>query len=651
MAVLDQGVGYGVVLGIGIAFALAMIGITMALKRYQSDVIDSEEFATAGRSIKSGLISAAVVSSWTWAASLLQSTTEVYKNGVSGAFYYAAGATVQIILFATLALELKSKCPNARTYLEIIKQRYGTLAHVIFMFFAVVTNILVTAMLLTGGAAVINELTGMNQVAACFLIPIGVVAYTLFGGIKATFITDYSHTVIMIGIIFAYLFRTYASSSSSFLGSPSKVYDVITSLGNQEPIDGNAQGSLLTLSSKSGGIFFVINLAGNFGTVFLDNGYWNKAISAAPRAALPGYFLGGLSWFVIPFSCATTLGLACKAAVHSGVISKLSSEEVTAGLALPNGAVALFGPTGAGLALVMLYMAITSAFSSQLIAVSSICTFDIYKTYISPAAGNKQLIFVTHASVVMFGISMSGFSTGLYYIGVGMGFLYLLMGVLISSAVLPLVLSLTWSWQSKLAACVTPILGLSCGLIAWLTCCKSLYGEINITTSGMDLPMLAGNVASLCSPLVFSPLLSIFRPQRYDFKNLLSLKSMRDGDDETVTDNNNSSNDSLPKGYLKLARIICCVVTLSLLILWPMPMYGTKYVFSKPFFTGWIVVSFIWLFFTFFMVGVYPVYESRHGLAVTFKGIYQDITGKKKSKDQFIDTSSSSSLPLDSKNT
>lgn len=60
------------------------------------------------------------------------------------------------------------------------------------------TNILVTAILLTGGSAVVTSLTGMPTAAACFLLPVGVVLYTLFGGIKATFLTDYVHTVSLI---------------------------------------------------------------------------------------------------------------------------------------------------------------------------------------------------------------------------------------------------------------------------------------------------------------------------------------------------------------------------------------------------------------------------------------------------------------------
>ena len=55
------------------------------------------------------------------------------------------------------------------------------------------------------------------------------------------------------------------------------------------------------------------NIVGNFGTVFLDNGYYNKAIAASPVHALPGYIMGGLAWFAIPWLTATTMGLSALA--------------------------------------------------------------------------------------------------------------------------------------------------------------------------------------------------------------------------------------------------------------------------------------------------------------------------------------------------
>lgn len=53
-------------------------------------------------------------------------------------------------------------------------------------------------MLLLGGSAVVNALTGVNLYAASFLIPLGVIVYTLAGGLKATFLASYIHSVIGI---------------------------------------------------------------------------------------------------------------------------------------------------------------------------------------------------------------------------------------------------------------------------------------------------------------------------------------------------------------------------------------------------------------------------------------------------------------------
>jgi Na+/proline symporter len=132
-----------------------MMGISYLQNRYTKySTHQSEEFNTASRS-------------------LLQSSTVAYQYGVAGPFWYAAGATVQILMFSILACKVKQNAPRCHTYLEIIKARYGTVAHLVFMVFAFVTNILVGSQLLLGGSAVVTSLTGMPVYAAVFLIPVG----------------------------------------------------------------------------------------------------------------------------------------------------------------------------------------------------------------------------------------------------------------------------------------------------------------------------------------------------------------------------------------------------------------------------------------------------------------------------------------------
>ena len=60
-------------------------------------------------------------------------------------------------------------------FLEVIKARDGVNTYIDFTDLGLMTNILVTAMLLTGGSAVVSSLTGMPTPAACFSLPLGVV--------------------------------------------------------------------------------------------------------------------------------------------------------------------------------------------------------------------------------------------------------------------------------------------------------------------------------------------------------------------------------------------------------------------------------------------------------------------------------------------
>lgn len=227
--------------------------------------------------------------------------------------------------------------------------------------------------------------------------------------------------MIILVIIFIFAFSAYATNE--ILGSPGKVWELLTQAGKEHPVDGNKDGSYLTMQSREGAIFFVINIVGNFGTVFLDNGYYNKAIAASPVDALPGYILGGLSWFAIPWLCATTMGMAALSLENNPVFptypGRIPDHEVTAGLVLPHAAVALLGKGGAAATVLLIFMAVTSASSAELIAVSSIFTYDVYKNYINPQATGRFLIRMSHIACVVYAVCMAAFATGLYYAGIG----------------------------------------------------------------------------------------------------------------------------------------------------------------------------------------------------------------------------------------
>ena len=79
--------------------------------------------------------------------------------------WYGAGATIQVLLFAQLAAKLKLNAPHVHTFLEIIRKRWGTSAHIVFLSFGLATNIIVSSMLCLGSSATVTALTGMSTIA------------------------------------------------------------------------------------------------------------------------------------------------------------------------------------------------------------------------------------------------------------------------------------------------------------------------------------------------------------------------------------------------------------------------------------------------------------------------------------------------------
>ncbi|KAK6084646.1 urea active transporter 1-like protein 1 [Seiridium cupressi] len=147
----------------GGVFALLMTLTTYLLERYFSEVQGSEMYLTAKRSIKTGLITSSVVSSWTLSATLLTSTTFRYSYGIAATLWLGAGCSVPVLTFAVLAVELKGKAPNAHTFLELVKHRYGASGHVVPGIFPLSYQVFIAFNLLVGGVDASNLVTGMKQ--------------------------------------------------------------------------------------------------------------------------------------------------------------------------------------------------------------------------------------------------------------------------------------------------------------------------------------------------------------------------------------------------------------------------------------------------------------------------------------------------------
>merc|ERR1719241_25555 len=213
--------------------------------------------------------------------------------------------------------------------------------------------------------------------------------------------------------------------------------------------------------------------------------------------------------------------------------------------------------------LIQLFMAITSTGSAELIAVSSLVTYDIYLPYIRPQAKSEELLKVGKYFIVAFGCFMGVLGVVLKVAGLSLGWVYLAMGNLIGSAVFPIAAILMWRKTNKRACQVAAVSGLVGAVI----------------------------------------------------------------DDEPVryTDPDELDEEKLNQTY-RFALKYGLGTTLTLVLIWPIPMFFSGYVFTKGFWIGWVVVCFIWGILAGLAIVLLPLVESGKGFSKATLGIVRTMS-------------------------
>jgi len=788
-ASLSQGWGWFVVVGFGVFFTIFTVALTYFEQKVLGTSMSSEQFNTAGRNVGVGLTAAVIVSQWTWAATLLMSSNMGWRVGVSGPFWYASGATVQILLFAVLAIQVKRRASHMHTFMEIVKARFGTVTHCIMIVFALLANMIVTAMLLLGGAATISDLTGMSKIWAAFLIPLlSCWIYTMHGGLKATFFASYVHTTVIFMMLLIFTFSVYAGATDNeYYGSAGKVYDGLQnaaaygifdaaqeegSLASSRPFPGLstfilnkgtcfnsnkedtrtscqftkrdndawcctskpelvantycrsatedcvdtgdkdhyiADGcnfgagekcvpSFLTMGSPSGALFGITNIVGNFGTVFVDQSYWQSAVAAKPKSAVMGFLIGGMVWFAVPFCMATTNGLVGRAITLDPALETTYIDAGASGSGLTPARVLshVMGAGGAFILLLQLFMAITSTGSAEIIAVSSILTYDIYYEYINPELKSRRegmrntfndavaeynndgsvpvstvnplmrklvsmkffekpvpqsevrslaaainsftdadgkgtiktsdlysavnravasnniegviLLRVSKFFTAVFAIFMGFLAVFLQTLGFSLGWVYMSMGVLIGSAVGPASLTILMERASSVAIGAGAVGGLVLGMAGWIIKAQVDSEEVTYDSLGSDWPWVVGNLCAILGGLFISLVGSLVKPD-LEFKWEMLNERIPLVDDIEPPKDNDESDEKLQR-QVKIAVGASVILTLILLVLWPIPMHLGGGVFSKGGFTVWVTLEVIWALFGGIVIIGLPVAET-----------------------------------------
>ncbi|BDA49838.1 Urea-proton symporter DUR3 [Coccomyxa sp. Obi] len=617
--VLPEYSGWIVVILFGAIFAFLAVFLVWVDVKFAGAIYNSEQFNTAGRSIGTGLLAVDIVSHWTWASILLTSVSYGYFYGITGSYWFAVNDAAIIVLFAVIALEIKYKAPKAHTLLELVYVRWGRWAHMIFFFFAVVTNLLVSMSMLQGCVSAVNALTGVNLYAMSFLIPIGVVFYAAIGGLKATFTTSYMHTVIVYIVCVFFLFKVFVPGN--LLNGIDDIYYRLQVMSENLPVPDQKDGSYLTMFSLGGFEFSIIFFFSALSQMLVDQAYWQSAIAAKATCAVKGYFLGGFLFLGIVFALPVALGSAALA-----LDLPLSTDEALGGLVMPAAAYVLIGKSGAVLVIVICFMAVTSSGASEMVAVSSLFTFDVYRRYIKPQATGGQLVVVSRVGVCVWAIVMGAAMCIAQAAGINVNWLITIIGVFVGGAVPPLAALLTWRGCTAPAAMLGAVLGCLSGIIGWLVTAQTMSGEITIASTGLNPPLLAGNIISNGVSAIILVIVSYSFPDKVPFQweafkerittSEAVVKKAGAIDASAVE----SDEEQAAVARLRKPTIIAVIIIFSLAcIVWPLLTLPAG-VFSLGYFRFYVIMAFIFLILA-SAIGIFlPIWEARDLFAKVLTG-------------------------------
>ena len=423
---LDKNLALLLIVSISLLFTL--IGIVYS-KKHQS----LKNYLTAGRNVEAFSLTTSLVASALGAWILFGPASAATWGGIGSVIGYSLGTAFPMLALIFLGSKIRKIFPRGKTLTEFIYSKFGKKLFKLILILTIFYMFIFLCAEITAVSLLVNYISGTPLWLTSILVIITTLIYTLYGGLRASILTD--NLQFFIVLILLFISAYFINNTNSYFVS----FDIIK----------NNSSHLLSskyIPNYTAGLTFFIAVAA---TNLFHQGNWQRVFAAKNNEVLKKSLLFS---FIIIIPIVFFMGAIGILAIS--IDSKVNPDLAFFSILLKDRTEFL------SVLIIILAISLTISTVDTLVnAISSIIVVDGKKVYSNPNQKNYlQLskVFVVIISIVAFIISSKGFSI-LY--------LFLLADLLCCAAVFTVFYAFYQKKFKESNAITSILLGLFLGLL------------------------------------------------------------------------------------------------------------------------------------------------------------------------------------------
>ncbi|MGL4982854.1 MAG: sodium:solute symporter family protein [Treponemataceae bacterium] len=358
---------------------MIIIGIFASKK-----VSSSTDFALAGRNLGPVILAATLAATNIGGGTSLGITEQAFGKWGFSAIWYVITAAIAFIVLAFITPRFRATMVT--TVSEYFEKRYGKANSLVTAIIMGLPMIGITAAQIMASATILTVMTGWDYTMSVIIVTIVVTIYSCMGGLWGVAITDFIQGILI------------------FFGSLIAIPFALKYAGGVTHVISNLTPEQMSLT-QGVGIPTIISLTIMYIASYAVGPEISQRFLSAKneKALMYGSLSSGI--ICILYACLPALlGVIASSIVKDGLITSEVLTSRGTRYILPILAHYTMPPIIVGLLFSALISATMSSADSDMLAVSTIVTNDIYKKFINTKAQDKELLILSRITIVAVGL-------------------------------------------------------------------------------------------------------------------------------------------------------------------------------------------------------------------------------------------------------